>query len=173
MPNLQMYFENFIVHDFLGVIVLAILMLKNRLVFSRVFLITALLCSFIIILLYSFEKGSSWLILGRAWVYLSIPILTKEAFKIKSHEIIKSTNKKINLIKSLSFILMFLFLTIHSLQYFGYLSNPFQMDYYMRALGVPMDEDYYKYAWFDEHHVAAPALLSMFFLISQYFQVMI
>jgi hypothetical protein len=167
IPNLQIYYENFIVHDFLAVFILLLLIVKNRFLLTKIYAIITFLSIFIIILLFSFEKGSSWLILGRAWVYFSIPILLKEAFKIKNYEIFDLINKKAILISKISFLIILLFLIIHFLQFIGYLSNPFQMDYYIRALGVPMDEEYYRYAWFDEHHVAAPALLSLILLFSK------
>jgi hypothetical protein len=166
IPNLQMFSENFIVHDFLAVLVLINLMVKNRFFISKIFAFITFLSVFIIVALLIFEKGNSWLILGRTWVYLSIPILMNDIVKIRYLHI-QEVNKNPLLIKSIAFLLIFLFLIIHLLQFIGYLSNPFQMDYYIRALGVPMDEDYYRYAWFDEHHVAAPALLSLVLLFSK------
>lgn len=159
-PNFQLFNVGIIIHDYLAVFIFSTLVgIHQKRIRKRNLILAVLFLIFSIVYALS-QRENSLFVLARAFIYLGIPLIL---FDIASRS---DSFKKYSVsygffIRRACLGVLSLYFIVDSAQRLGLIKNIFQYDYYMRALNSPMSEGFYRYAWFDEHHVAVPALIAL------------
>lgn len=151
-PNIQIAYQNIIIHDWISILVFIFLILRvglsNEIFVSSIFFIIYTLFCLLFI-----QDGNAWLVILRFTIYTSIIFLSRNYSAKFSSECSYWNLKKV------AFTLIFSYFLLDILQRMQIIQNIFQVDYYMRALGTLIENDGHRYAWFDEHFVGTPALI--------------